>query len=300
MHNIKTNFDKILEVLKSILKDSVDSLGNFPKVGKKPKFSDIEIISLTLTSEYLSIDSENLLFKKLKSEYLQEFPHLIDRSQYNRRKKLLFNYLEYTRKQISSYFSVNEDVFIIDSMPLEICRNARASRLKICKEDFDSSPAKGFCASQNQHYFGYKLHGICTFEGVFTSIDLTKANVHDVNYLQDVKIALADCTLLADKGYLSANMQLDLFNSANIKLETPMRLNQKEYRKQPYIFRKSRKRIETLYSQLCDQFLVRRNYAKTFIGFKTRILSKITALTIVQYFNRFINDRPINHLKYAI
>ncbi len=32
MHDIKTNFDKILEVLKSILKDSVNSLGNFPKV----------------------------------------------------------------------------------------------------------------------------------------------------------------------------------------------------------------------------------------------------------------------------
>jgi hypothetical protein len=85
-----------------------------------------------------------------------------------------------------------------------------------------------------------------------------------------------------------------------IRLETPMRTNQKGYKKQPYIFRKSRKRIETLYSQLCDQFLIRRNYAKTFLGFKTRILSKITALTIVQYINRFINNRPINFLKHAI
>jgi len=39
MHNIKTNFDKILEVLKSPLKDSVDNLGNFPKVDRKPMFS---------------------------------------------------------------------------------------------------------------------------------------------------------------------------------------------------------------------------------------------------------------------
>jgi len=51
-----------------------------------------------------------------------------------------------------------------------------------------------------------------------------------------------------------------------------MRNNQKDYKKQPYIFRKSRKRIETLFSQLCDQFMMRRNYAKTFQGFKTRIL----------------------------
>ena len=300
MHDIKTNFDKILEVLKSILQNNVDGSGNFPRVGKKPKFSDLEVISLNLTSEYLSIDSENLLFKKLKGEYLSEFPRLIDRSQYNRRKKSLFDQTELVRKQLSGAFCENEDVFVIDSMPLEICRNARASRLKICKEDFSTSPAKGFCASQNQYYFGYKLHGICTFDGVFTSIDLTKANVHDVNYLKDVKVSLSDCTLLADKGYIDARQQLDLFHTANVKLETPIRTNQSGNKKYPYIFRKSRKRIETLYSQLCDQFLIRRNYAKTFIGFKTRILSKITALTIVQYINRFINNRPINFLKHAI
>jgi len=60
------------------------------------------------------------------------------------------------------------------------------------------------------------------------------------------------CVVLGDSGYLSETIQLDLFQSVNIKLETPMRINQKEYKKQPYIFRKSRKRIETLFSQLCD------------------------------------------------
>ena len=33
-------------------------------------------------------------------------------------------------------------------------------------------------------------------------------------------------------------------------------------------FRKSRKRIETLFSQLCDQFKIRNNYAKSFEGLK--------------------------------
>src|SRR5690554_6341434 len=89
----------------------------------------------------------------------------------------------------------------------------------------------------------------------------------------------------------------DLFQTVNIKLETPKRNNQKDYRPQPYIFRKSRKRIETLFSQLCDQFKIRNNYAKTFEGFKTRILAKITALTLVQYINKFIFDRPIINIK---
>jgi hypothetical protein len=96
------------------------------------------------------------------------------------------------------------------------------------------------------------------------------------------------------------SIQLDLFQTVNIKLETPMRINQKGYKKQPYIFRKSRKRIETLFSQLCDQFMIRRNYAKSFEGFKTRILAKITSLTLVQYINKFIFDRPINNIKIQI
>lgn len=109
-----------------------------------------------------------------------------------------------------------------------------------------------------------------------------------------------DCVILGDKGYLSADYQLDLFESKQIKLEVPMRKNQLNYKKQTYIFRKKRKRIETLFSQLCDQFMIRRNYAKSFNGFKTRILSKLTSLTIIQFINKFIFDRNINNLKISI
>ena len=111
---------------------------------------------------------------------------------------------------------------------------------------------------------------------------------------------MSDCVILGDKGYLSESIQLDLFQTVNIKLETPKRTNQKGYKPQPYVFRKSRKRIETLFSQLCDQFKIRNNYAKSFDGFKTRILAKITALILVQYINKFIFDRPINNIKNQI
>lgn len=78
-----------------------------------------------------------------------------------------------------------------------------------------------------------------------------------------------------------------------------MRKNQKNYRPQAYTFRKVRKRIETLFSQLCDQFMIRRNYAKSFDGFKNRILSKIMALTAIQLINK-LKNRNINNLKISI
>ena len=96
----------------------------------------------------------------------------------------------------------------------------------------------------------------------FILLDITKAAVHDVHFLKNIKQKMSDCMLLADKGYLSEGIQLDLFQTVKVKLETPKRSNQKNYKPKPYIFRKSRKRIETLFSQLCDPFMIRRNYAK--------------------------------------
>ncbi|MEG2491295.1 MAG: IS982 family transposase, partial [Alistipes sp.] len=40
----------------------VNSQGNIPRCGVVPKFSDLEVIALSLTAETLSIDSENYLF----------------------------------------------------------------------------------------------------------------------------------------------------------------------------------------------------------------------------------------------
>ena len=212
----------------------------------------------------------------------------------------MFFFLEEVRTKLASRFLEFEDYFIVDSMPLEICKFAPHRRIKICKNEFETAPSKGFYASQNNWFYGYKLHGVCSINGIFHSLDITKAEVHDVHFLKNIKQQMSDCVLLGDRGYLSQIIQLDLFQTVNIKLETPKRVNQKDYKPQPYIFRKSRKRIETLFSQLCDQFMIRRNYAKSFEGFKTRIVAKITSLTLVQYINKFIFDRPINNIKIQI
>ena len=92
-----------------------------------------------------------------------------------------------------------------------------------------------------------------------------QASVHDIHYLKDIKHSHNQCVLLADRAYLSKEYQPDLFHSNQIRLEVPMRSNQHRYKKQSFIFRKLRKRIETLFSQLCDQFMIRR-YAKSFDG----------------------------------
>lgn len=300
MHNIKTNFDKILVVIKEILSAEINESGSYVRRGTKPKFSDIEVIALSLTAECLSIDSENYLFSKLRKEYLDDFKNLISRRQYNDRRKLLFEKSERVRKLMAERLNKQADVFAIDSMPLEICKLSREKRNKMGKESIHHSPDKGYCASQKKYFYGYKLHSVCSAGGVIQSLDLTKASVHDVHYLKDVKELFSNCIITGDKGYIGRQHQINLFETAAIQLEVPLRNNQKDQKPVIRILKKVRKRIETVFSQLCDQFMVQRNYAKSFTGFKSRILAKVTGFTILQFLNKFINNQPVGRVKHAL
>jgi len=300
MHNIKTNFDKILGVIKDILCDEINENGNYLRRGTKPRFSDIEVIALSLTAECLSIDSENYLFSKLNKEYKKEFKNMISRRQYNDRRKLLFEKAERVRKLMTERLNMQADVFAIDSMPIEICKLSREQRNKMGKESVHHSPDKGYCASQKKYFYGYKLHSVCSAAGVIESLDLTKASVHDVHYLKDVQQLFSNCIITGDKGYIGREHQINLFETARIELEVPLRNNQKEQKPVIRILKKIRKRIETVFSQLCDQFMIQRNYAKSFTGFKSRILSKITGFTILQFLNKFIYNQPVGRVKHAL
>ena len=95
-------------------------------------------------------------------------------------------------------------------------------------------------------YYGYKLHAVCGISGVIHSYDMNPANVHDIHYLKDIRWEYHDCLILGDKGYLNAKAQQILFDIANITIEVPYRLNQKNRRPPVRTDRKCQKRIETL------------------------------------------------------
>lgn len=300
MHNLKTNFDKIFDIAKSFFCDSLNADDNFFFYPRKPKMSDCEIITLSIVGESIGIDSENYLFGKLRSDHSHDFPHLIDRSNFNRRRRRLGDYIVRLNKQVADLMSQGENVFLVDSIPVPICRIVREKSSKICRENFETAPDKGYSAVNKAWYFGYKLHLVTSVNGVFSSMEMTKASVHDIHFLNEVKHSdLNNCTLIADKGYVSVPYQLDLFTSSNIRLETPKRSNQHNKERFPIILKRARKRIETLFAQLCDQLMLKRNYAKTRAGLAIRLLCKITAVTLLQYVN-FLNNKPLNHLKYAL
>jgi len=46
MHNLKSNFDRIKPIVKESLANFIDSNGNINKIGVKPKFCEVDFITL--------------------------------------------------------------------------------------------------------------------------------------------------------------------------------------------------------------------------------------------------------------
>jgi len=264
-----------------------------------PKMSDIEIISLSVTMEVLGIDSENYFFSKLTNEYSRQFPNLIERSRFNRRRKQLAEQLNYCWSNLSKIINEGEDTYVIDSMPIPVIKLVRESSRRTFMDDVDNTPKKGYSAIIRQYIIGYKIHLIVSKQGVPADLKITPANVHDINYLKESDLEIMNCALIGDRAYLSKTLQLDLFESNKIKLKTASRSNQKSYKKFSKKDKATRMIIETVNAQLCDQFMIKRNYAKTFAGFYTRIIAKIGAMVFTQY-HSFDNNQPLGKVKYAL
>jgi len=139
MHNI--NFSKFYRICKELFGQEVDSRKNFQFYPVAPKMNDFEVVALFCCMEALSIDSENLLWCKLKTDYSTLFPHLIDRSRFNRRRRRLTFYFKKVQQSISEKLQKHSNSLVIDRIPFPVVKMAREKSFKAFRKDFETVPA---------------------------------------------------------------------------------------------------------------------------------------------------------------
>lgn len=61
---------------------------------------------------------------------------------------------------------------------------ARERSFRSFRHDFETAPAKGYSAVNRSWFIGYKLHVIIYDNGAIQQAGITKANVHDINFLK--------------------------------------------------------------------------------------------------------------------
>ena len=299
MHNIKTNFGRFYRICKELFEDEADSKGNLQFYPRCPKMADLQVISLSCIMEALGIDSENLLWSKLKTDYPSLFPNLICRTRFNRRRKRLQAYIMKVQDKISERLEDQSQAMVIDSIPVPVVKLARERTYKSFRKGFDTAPAKGYSAVNKGWFIGYKLHVVIFDNGVVQQSGVTKGNVHDINFLKTINKLPAKKQLLGDRAYRSKPLQMDLFDKYRVKLRVPFRINQYDYKKHPKKYKSKRQIVETFFAQMCDQLNLKRNYAKSYEGLVARLTSKLSSMSILHWIN-YNNGRKLAQIKHAL
>ena len=68
------------------------------KVGRKPEFSDSEVMTVMVAEEYIPYPAETQYLEFVRANYLALFPRLLDQSQFNRRARQLRHLVETMRR----------------------------------------------------------------------------------------------------------------------------------------------------------------------------------------------------------
>ena len=270
--------------------------------GPEPAFTDSEVITINIVGQMCS-DSENAWHSFVRKNFGYLFPLLIERSRYHRRCKCLQQATELLRQVLSQRLGVgSEEWHILDSMPVPVCRYARAGRSFHFSEQFcvDHDRLYGHCASKGEKYYGFKLHLMVTFQGIPAHYVLAPASHHDVELAPEVLGSYRPGIGVGmDKGYVGLSKRLAF--PEKYRLIVQPRKNQKVQltkEEKNYLYR-YRSVVETCNGILAGQFNLQFSRAKSAWGLTSRVAAKLASLTMAIYINHLLGE-PLLHIKELI
>ncbi len=283
------------DIYHKIIPDSIRFRRNYTE----SKLSDSEIITLAIVGEIHGISSEKAWFNYVRKNLKDLFPNLSHRTRFNRTRRNLESVINAIRNEIGNYLGYNQsDFYIVDSMPIPVCGFGRAHFSK----RFKDIATYGYCASKKETYYGLKLHAAVTLDGYITNIELTAANVDDREILWELIPNAYQTIVLGDKGYIGDRIAQELKSEKGMTLLALKRSNSKS----PYPkdlrnwISKHRRRIETSFSQLAEQFHVNEVLANSLSGLKARLQSKILGHNISYFVNKCLGNKSTGQIKHLI
>ena len=304
LKNVPRTLVAVASVVQKIMKALYDA--HFPdaenrRPGRNPECPDSDIIAIGWLLEYITEDSENAGYPRLKAALKTVFRSLPERSRFNRRRRNLSSASEVLRRTLADFLPQTE-VFLVDSFPIPICdfKRAKPSRSALKWADASGTLATyGHCATKSLGTFlGFRGHLITTGAGVPVDFAIASADIDDREVLPLLSQRGRYPILLGDKGYISGSLQEALLETENTCLLPTLRSNQKH--QYPETFRKLqarvRRRIETTIGQLTEQFSASRVRAQTHWGMQTRMSHKFGASLLGAFLNQCLG-RPLMKLR---
>jgi hypothetical protein len=253
--------------------------------GPVPKLADSEVITMEVVGSYLGLSQDKALFQYFQRHYAHFFPALanLHRTTFVRQAANLWALKErvwcWMRDELISY---DPTVSILDSVPLPVCRFARAPW---CVR-FRGQASYGKDHADRQTFYGFRLHAQLSWPGLLTRLFLAPANEAD-GEIAPVLLEGTQGIVLGDRNYWLPDLQAFL-RSKGILLQAPFRKahSPKAAAYQSSVLGRVRYRIDTVFGQLTDRCQIKRVWARDLWHLRNRLLRCILMHSLCFLFNQ--------------
>jgi len=268
--------DDVIVTIYVVIDDSLRALGHSDH--PLAQMGDAQVLFVGVVAAlYFQNHHERALCVMQRMGYVKQGLRV---SRFNRRIHQLADWLLGILFILSEVFAQGE-VFVLDSMPVPVCKRVRARRCrKVRGQDYC-----GYCAAKKEKFFGWRLHLLCTPEGLPVTFVLLPAAYHDLTPIHELTVNLpTGACVYTDKGYHSAPDEASILKETGVRLIPIRKKNMRPHDwADEYDLRQYRSRIETINSQL-ENMGLERLHARTNLGFEIKVHASLLALAFTNLY----------------
>ena len=247
--------------------------------GPEPTFSDSEVIVVAMIIETFFGGNEELGLAFLAQYHLDLFPHLLDLSQFNRRRRHLTGVMELIRRQYTQLLIDPADrVRLIDSAPIPACTYTRNSQC----ETVLGPEYMSVMVSKKAKLFGHRFYATSTLNQVIDRWMLAPAAPNDGKMMPAFFEDQTDLCVLGDNAFHVPDEIAWLRSERNIALVAALRKDAKAPLpdKIRHLFNRLRRRIETAFSVMTTVFNLETPGSRSLSGLLARVTTTVLAYNL--------------------
>ncbi len=241
------------------------------------RVSDAEILTVAVVAAAFCQNHQTRALRLLSALGYLSGPLSISR--FNRRIHTVAEWRELLRETLGELFAQGQAAiadFVLDSMPLPVCRRVRARRCRKVR----GRVYCGYCAAKHEKIFGWRLHVVCTPAGLPVAFTMLPAALHDLTPIHERTYGLpAGASVYADKADNSAADEASILADTGVRLvpirKAPMPPHLWGDEVALHTFRKT---SETVNSPLVAMG-IQQLKARTNTGFELKVHASLLALT---------------------
>lgn len=181
---IVTDFADFCLVTYTLVDDLWDDLpATLKPHGPQADCSNSELLTMVLVEECMGWDEETAAISQWQ-QHRDLFPHLPDRTRFNRRRRALTDALLVIRQRILAALDYGEDRYcVIDSLPVPVINFHLVPGAASARYWRNAGADYGRITTKKQTIFGYKLHLPVTLTGVMRNFSLASASLNALSWL---------------------------------------------------------------------------------------------------------------------